>query len=420
MGNVSILVGVQWGDEGKGKWVDILSQGADLTVRFQGGNNAGHTLNIDGKKIVLHQIPSGIFSPNTYCALSSQVVFNPVSFVDELKVVSDVIGTSFKLRLMLSGRAHVITPWSIYLDSESEKSASNPIGTTKRGIGPTYSYKASRLGLRLEDYVDDSRRKEWISGMMKDPKFASFYNDSKSLWNEFESAASVVSDFVTDAEAKIREFIYGGKKVILEGAQGTLLDIDHGSYPYVTSSSTTSLGALTSIGFSPKNVDNIYGIAKAYTTRVGRGPFPTELFDDTGKTLATLGNEFGATTGRARRCGWLDLVALKYAVEVNGLDGIILNKIDILDDFDEIKLATSYKHETLGTITSFPSSTRVLEGCTPVYETFKGWKKSSKSFTKDTIDVNMKKYISRVEEYCNCKVVAIGTGVSRQDYLWLV
>jgi len=419
MSHVSIVIGAQWGDEGKGKWIDILAKDAEYVARFQGGNNAGHTLYIDGKKIVLHQIPSGIFHEGQICALTAGVVINPEQMVSEIKEVTQFCEVTPK-NLWLSARAHVITPWSIQLDQTNEKNTTTPIGTTKRGIGPTYSLKAQRSGLRMGNYIDTASRKQWIKRQIAESEeFKSFYNSHQDLWTQFEAAAEKVAPYVLDADAKLREAIQSEKRLLLEGAQGALLDIDHGTYPFVTSSSTAAGGALSSLGFSPKKIGNIYGVAKAYLTRVGEGPFPTELDDEDGKLLASKGHEFGATTGRPRRCGWLDIVALRYAVQVNGLDHLILNKFDILGGFKEVKLAVAYEHPTLGRIENFPWDIDTLNSCKPIYQSFEGWPEDIPiSGSMSELPKQALTYIANIEELVGAKVSMVGTGVNRSDALY--
>lgn len=416
--NVTIIIGAQWGDEGKGKWVDILSESADVIARFQGGNNAGHTLYVEGEKIVLHQIPSGIFQDQKTCVLAAGVVVNPSELVSEVEKLSHLVDVHPDL-LKLSARANVITPWHVHLDGLNEKSRENPIGTTKRGIGPTYAAKAARVGLRLGQYIDPHKRHNWITMMQQQhQEFAEFYRSNRELWQEFEDAANHLAPYVCDAESYLRRRIKADDQILLEGAQGALLDLDHGTYPFVTSSSTAAGGACASIGFSPKHVKTIFGVAKAYITRVGAGPCPTELDDENGKKLAELGHEFGATTGRPRRCGWLDLVALRYAVEVNGLDGLILNKMDILSQFETIKLALAYQHPRLGRIDTFPWDAEILAECKPVYESFSGWNTEIAESSFEKLPAQAKAYISAIEESVNCPVTMIGTGVNRSDALF--
>ncbi len=419
MSGITVVVGAQWGDEGKGKWVDIFAAQKDFVVRYQGGNNAGHTLYVEGEKIVLHQIPSGIFQ-NKIGVLVAGVVVNPSEIVTEIEKVRHIVDLTPE-NLWLSARSHVITPWQIALDGNKEASLKSPIGTTKRGIGPTYESKASRTGLRLGEFIDTESRMAWVEQMKESSsEFRSHYAVNSGPWEEFHYAAELIEKYVCDAEAKLRRELKAGKSMLLEGAQGALLDINHGTFPFVTSSSTTVGGAVSSLGFSAKKVEITYGVAKAYLTRVGEGPFPTELDDEAGKHMAEKGHEFGATTGRPRRCGWLDLVSLKYSYEVNGFDGIILNKFDILFGLKELKLCTAYEHPKLGKITDFPWSTKILSECKPVYESYEGFDGDIDKITSyEQLPDAAKKYIKAIEKYIDGRVTMVGTGVNRSDAIFI-
>jgi adenylosuccinate synthase len=416
--HVTVVVGAQWGDEGKGKWIDVLAKSRDIIVRFQGGNNAGHTLWIDGVKFVLHQIPSGLFQPGSISAMASGVVVHPVSLVAEIEKLKPVVKVD-PINLWISMRAHVISPWHIYLDGAREAKAEQAIGTTKRGIGPTYSDKAQRSGIRIGSYVQEGLRSSWFKTMMaSEPEFKKHYDSHREEWDAFEKAASLLAPFVCDVETKLRSSIAAGKKVLLEGAQGTLLDIDHGTYPFVTSSSTIAAGACTSLGLSPKAITQIIGIGKAYVTRVGEGPCPTELFDETGALIAKKGHEFGATTGRPRRCGWFDAVAFRYSAAINGFDGVIINKIDILTGIEELKICTKYRHPTLGELEDFPCDYEVIKHCTPIYETYKGWvKELPKSGSMADLDPNALTFLQGIERHTRTKIMFVGTGPGREEYL---
>ncbi len=416
MTKVTILVGAQWGDEGKGKWIDVLASEADIVARFQGGNNAGHTLYVKGQKIVLHQIPSGIFRNQQISALGAGVVVNPSELVKEIEEVRGFAEVNPE-RLWLSEKAHLITPWHVACDAASEASSDRPIGTTKRGIGPTYSDKTSRNGLRLSEYVDEGLRKAWIDRMISlSEEFKSHYQEERETWQIFEESAKILKDYVCDAETRMRKAIKQGQHLLLEGAQGTLLDVNHGTYPFVTSSSTISGGAISSLGIAPHAVTKVYGIAKAYVTRVGEGPFPTELHDDVGAEIAKKGAEFGATTGRPRRCGWFDGVAMRYAAGVNGFTDLFINKLDVLNGFKELKLATAYKHPSLGMIEDFPSDARILAECQPVYESCPGWEEDITGMRKwSELPENARAFIKRVEEFCEVPVSMIGNGPNRED-----
>lgn len=416
---VTILVGAQWGDEGKGKWIDILAEEADLVVRYQGGNNAGHTLYIDGEKIVLHQIPSGVFHQGQTSALAAGVVINPVQLVSEIEKLKSRI-TLTPERLWLSGRAHVITPWHIFRDVQRESQTTGRIGTTKRGIGPTYADKAARVGLRLGHYVDTAQRRAWILQMQsQSPEFSAHYAASQPQWEEFEACAERLTAFVCDAEAHIRKAMQQSKRILLEGAQGTLLDLDHGTYPYVTSSGTGAGGACQSIGFAPRFVSQVIGVAKGYVTRVGDGPFPTEFNDAVAAHIAKAGHEFGATTGRPRRIGWLDAVALRYVADVNGIDTLVLNKLDILTGLDEIKIATAYEHPRLGRLDTMPFDTDVLAACQPIYASLPGWKDPIPSTGKiSDMPKAARDYVKAVEQYAGVRISMVGTGPKRHEALY--
>jgi adenylosuccinate synthase len=415
---VTILVGAQWGDEGKGKWVDILGYDSQFSVRYQGGNNAGHTLYIDGKKVVLHQIPSGVFHPGNISVLSCGVVINPVALVKEMAEVQSLAEVN-PSRVWISGRAHLITPWHIECDRVQESRAEVPIGTTKRGIGPAYADKASRISLRMEDYVQPEARSKWLEAMAASyPGFALHLAKDEHAWHEFEKAAAQLKPYVCEAEQRLRYGASLGKKILLEGAQGTLLDINHGTYPFVTSSNTTAGGAIGNLGISHRSVRQVIGIAKAYVTRVGGGPFPTELLDETGEILCDKGREYGATTGRKRRCGWFDAVAMRYAAEVNGIDGLFLNKMDILAGLPQVKICVAYEHPTLGRVTHFPSDLNALGKMTPVYETFPGWKSDIKTTGRiSELPKEARDFIARIEKLCGLPILKIGTGPGREDYL---
>jgi adenylosuccinate synthase len=415
---VSIVVGAQWGDEGKGKWVDVLAKNADIVVRYQGGNNAGHTIWIHDTKYVLHQIPSGVFQDGLISAMAAGVVIHPVGLVDEIKKMRDYVQITPE-NLWISARAHVITPWHIHLDGSREAKSVTPIGTTKRGIGPTYSEKASRTGLRMGHYVNDVARRDWVHDMIEsDPEFKRHYESERAVWDAFHAAAVSVKANVCDVETKLRSAISAGQRLLLEGAQGTLLDLDHGTYPFVTSSSTAAAGACSSIGLSPKVVSRVYGIAKAYVTRVGSGPFPTELHDEIGAEIAKKGHEFGATTGRPRRCGWFDAVAFRYSAAVNGFDGVIVNKMDILTGFKELKICVAYRHPELGEIQDFPWDVDVLAKCEPVYITLPGWNQDiPKSGRISDLPDNARQYLAALEHHTNTKILWVGTGPGRDEML---
>lgn len=417
MPKVQVVVGAQWGDEGKGKWVDKLGLTKDYVVRFQGGNNAGHTIYIEGKKYVLHQIPSGITGKTQICALAAGVVINPVALADEIDGIKEEFSVTPQ-RLWLSAKAHVITPWHIWLDCHFENTSATAIGTTKRGIGPTYADKASRSGMRMIQYIEDDVRQAWVRQMSEEnPDFKKCLEEYAESWENFHKAAAAVKPYVTNVETRLRKAISAENKVLLEGAQGTLLDLNYGTYPFVTSSSTIAGGAAASLGIPPKSINEVIGIAKAYITRVGEGPMPTELHDDIGKNIAKLGHEFGASTGRPRRVGWFDAVAMRYAQEINGFDYVILNKMDILEGIEELKICVAYNHPTLGKLEDFPDDSEILAQCQPVYETFKGFDRIPHQGKISDLPDEAKAYIAAIEKYAQIKVGIIGTGVGREDSL---
>lgn len=418
MGKLSVIIGTQWGDEGKGKWVDKIARDIDIVCRFQGGNNAGHTVHVGGKKHVFHLLPNGVLHEGKIIALTSGVVIDPRVLMREIIQLREHISVEPE-RMWISTKAHVITPWHVYLDTKSEENAKTPIGTTKRGIGPTYAERDLRNGLRVESMVDADARREWLEKRKEaDPSFKSFCENTSHLWEDFDRSADFVAKFACQAEEKIRRAHQEGKNVLCEGAQGTMLDINHGSYPFVTSSSTLASQAAVSLGIDPRKIDKIWGVGKVYATRVGEGPFPTELFDEIGQLLRKRGNEYGATTQRPRRCGWFDAVAMRFAREVNGLDGVYLNKLDILSGLPELKIAVAYRHPSLGKLDTFPTNGDVLRNCQPVYETFKGWEQEiPRSGSISTLPLAARDFLHHLEESSGCKILSVGTGVDREDFL---
>jgi len=375
---VDLLLGLQWGDEGKGKIVDVLTKNYDIIARFQGGPNAGHTLEFDGIKHVLRTIPSGIFHENSINLIGNGVVIDPVAFVKELEGL-DKFNLDYRKNLLLSRKAHIILPTHRLLDAASEASKGKAkIGFTLKGIGPTYMDKTGRNGIRLGDLEFENWQEKYRALADKHEGMIDFYNvdvqyDLADLEAEFFAAVEILKTLkFIDSEEYLHQAQKEGKTVLAEGAQGSLLDIDFGTYPFVTSSNTTAAGACTGLGVPPNKVKNVFGIFKAYTTRVGSGPFPTELFDEVGEKMAKIGNEFGAVTGRPRRCGWLDLVALRYAVQVNGVTELIMMKADVLSGFESLKVCTSYNYKG-GTIHHLPYNIEA-ENVTPIYTEMKGWK----------------------------------------------
>ncbi len=419
----SIVIGTQWGDEGKGKIIDILASKAEVVVRSQGGNNAGHTVVNNGVTYKLHLIPSGILYPDTLCLIGAGVVIDPKNFLEELEMLKErKISTK---NLKIDPRAHVVMPWHIVLDGLSEEFRGNSdIGTTKRGIGPTYMDKYERCGLRMYDLIHPEifKEKAAATGRLKNKIITEVYGgealDIDAIISEYTEYGKILAPFVDDVSVLAFDAYKSGKNIMFEGAQATLLDIDYGTYPYVTSSHPVSGGVCTGTGIGPKMIDRIIGVAKAYTTRVGKGPFPTELNDEIGEKIRNVGGEFGTTTGRPRRTGWFDAVILRHSVRVNGLDGIALNKLDTLSGLGELKICTAYKKPDGTTIENFPAALEDLNGCTPVYESVKGFNEDiSGCRTYEELPQACKDYIKRVEELCGCPVVMIGIGPDRSQII---
>ena len=420
--SVDVLLGLQWGDEGKGKVVDFLAPKYDFIARFQGGPNAGHTLKFDDKKHVLHQIPSGIFRKNKHNIIGNGVVLDPVIFKNEV----DSIHEKFKINLheiiSISNKAQLISPVHRLLDKVLEKNKGDKkIGSTLKGIGPTYQDKIGRHGLRVGDVLSKSFKDKYAKQKSYHDYFLDgHYEDNFKLEEEnFFLAVQFLKKFdITDTEYLINNNLNKKKKFLAEGAQGTLLDIDFGSYPFVTSSNTTTAGACIGLGISPRKISNVYGIFKAYCTRVGAGPFPTELFDDVGDTIAHNGNEFGSTTGRPRRCGWLDIPALKYSVMLNGVTHLYIMKADVLSDFDEVKVCTGYIYDGKE-IDYFPSIID-SDNIKPVYTVFPGWtSKVNESRRYEDLEDNFKNYITFIEDSVGVKIKLISLGPDREETVLL-
>lgn len=419
--SVRVIIGAQWGDEGKGKIVDLLSNKTDFVVRYQGGANAGHTLKFDDKKVVLHLIPSGIFNGDAHCIIGNGVVIDPMALVKELHGVEE-LGSNLEGRFFISETAHVILPYHKVLDQLKEKKkAEEAIGTTGRGIGPAYVSKVSRVGIRMGDLLDKVSLRKKLSQNINDINFAleNLYHVENlsvdTLMDELEDAIQTLTPYIVNTTNMLHEGLEEGKSVLLEGAQGCLLDIDHGTYPFVTSSSPTSGGACTGSGIPPTALTHVMGITKAYCTRVGNGPFPTELFGKEGDELREKGFEFGATTGRPRRCGWLDLVALKYACRINGINELTLTKMDVMDGFKEVKVCTSYKIDGVET-TVFPLSLTKIEKIEPVYTSLPGWDIDISGMTKwEELPKNAVSFIQFIEEYLKVKFTIISTGPKRTE-----
>ncbi len=415
---VDLLLGLQWGDEGKGKIVDVLTKNYDIIARFQGGPNAGHTIIFDDNKHVLHTIPSGIFHDKAINIVGNGVVIDPVIFKKEVDNLSNY-NIDFNSKLLLSRKAHIILPTHRLLDAASETlKGKAKIGSTLKGIGPTYMDKTGRNGLRIGDLELDNWKEKYNALTQKHLKLINFYKvdiqyDLNELENEFFVAIEMLKSFVfIDSEEFFNNALNNGKTILAEGAQGSLLDVDFGTYPFVTSSNTTAAGACTGLGVAPNKIGDVYGIFKAYTTRVGSGPFPTELFDEDGKKMAKIGNEFGATTGRPRRCGWLDLVALKYAVQINGVTQLTMMKGDVLSGFDTIKACTSYIYK--GKEISYLPYNIEKENVEVVYTEFKGWQKDITNIkTSEDLPKNMIDYIAYIEKFVGVSVKIVSVGPDR-------
>ena len=421
MKNIAV-VGSQWGDEGKGKIVDFLAPKYDLVARFQGGPNAGHTLEFDGIKHVLHQIPSGIFREDKQNIIGNGVVLDPVIFMNEVSQINKKFNLSLKDILSISTRAQLISPVHRLLDKVLEENkGKNKIGSTLKGIGPTYQDKIGRHGLRVGEILSDNFKEKYDKQKSYHNYFLEGHYDNNFSVEEktfFECINKLKEFKIVDTEYLINKNVNRKKKVLAEGAQGTLLDIDFGSYPFVTSSNTTTAGACIGLGISPKKIDKVFGIFKAYCTRVGAGPFPTELFDDIGEKIAKNGNEFGSTTGRPRRCGWLDLPALKYSVMLNGVSDLYMMKADVLSGFSEVKVCVGYEYNN-EKIDYFPSSIE-SDSIKPIYKSFKGWtSKSNHARSFDDLEDNFKKYINFIESEVGVSIKLVSLGPDREETIYM-
>ena len=418
----SVILGTQWGDEGKGKITDLYSETADVVVRYQGGNNAGHTIVVDGERFALSLIPSGVLYPQVTPVIGNGTVIDPGVLLDEMDELAERGIDPNRLRV--SANAHVIMPYHKKMDMVLERFLGDQqIGTTKRGIGPAYLDKYSRFGIRTQDLFDPKIFREKLELNLKDKnrQLQKVYNqlplEFDPIYEEYLGYADRIQDYVTDTSLLIWEAIRDDKNVLFEGAQGTLLDIDHGTYPFVTSSNPTAGGAATGSGIGPRDIDTVIGVAKAYISRVGTGPFPTELHDETGDRMIEIGGEFGTVTGRRRRCGWLDAVALRYSVRVNGLSEIALTKLDVLSHFDPIKIAIAY--DSLGErYEEFPRQQRVLYNCAPVYEEHEGWSVDISDIRQyHDLPKAAQQYVERVEELAGVPITSVGVGPGRDATL---
>lgn len=417
-----VVLGAQWGDEGKGKMTDFLAESTDVVVRFQGGNNAGHTVEVGDKQYKLHLIPSGILNENKLNVLGNGVVLDPKALFEEISYLENLGIEVSPKNLIVSDRAQLIMPYHKTLDALKENArGKNAIGTTKKGIGPCYTDKVERCGIRVCDLMNSEVFKEKLQENVKNKNevIVNIYKDEalnfEEIYNEYIEFGKKLKPFVQDVSVRVYDEIKAGKKVLFEGAQGMLLDIDHGTYPYVTSSSTIAGGVCTGVGIGPTMVTGAVGIAKAYTTRVGKGPFPTELNDSTGEWIREKGGEFGVTTGRARRCGWLDLVILKTSARVSGLTSLVVTKIDTLAGLDKIKVCTGYKFEDK-VIDYFPASLDDLEKCEPIYEEFEGWgEEVANARSYEELPENAKKYLKKIEEFTGVEIAIVSVGPKRDQ-----
>ncbi len=417
----TVLVGIQWGDEGKGKIIDVLTENADMVIRFQGGNNAGHTVEIGDEKFVVHLVPSGIFRPKAQCVIGNGVVVNPIVLTEEMDELKER-GISFENRFEVSTRCHLIFKYHSLMDGlkEQQRNPGEKIGTTKRGIGPTYADKASRRGIRALEMLDLEKfekrfreESEYYNTFFKSYDYELVNIDEE--WVKVKKAAEILRPYIKDTVLTINRAADAGKNILLEGAQGMLLDVDYGTYPFVTSSNTTTGGACTGSGLSPKRINNVVGVMKAYCTRVGEGPFTSELFDEDGKRIAEIGHEFGATTGRPRRCGWFDAVSAKYSCMVNGVDKLAITKLDVLDSFDTIKVCVAYEVDGVR-YDDMPSDTEEIARAIPVYDEMPGWNApTSPARNLDELPENAQKYLVRIAKLVNADIGIVSVGPNRSQ-----
>ena len=421
----TILVGAQWGDEGKGKVIDVLTSQADVIVRFQGGSNAGHTVIVEGKKYVLHLVPSGILHPGKQCVIGNGVVMDPLDLLKEIDMLHEQ-NIDTEGRIFISDRAHMVMQWHRALDAADEalRADAKKIGTTGRGIGPTYGAKMGRTGFRVGDMLADGFLDNVRDAVEEANRSLVSMNapelDVDAMVVTYRNAAEKLEKYITDSVSFINNADRDGKSILLEGAQGTMLDIDFGTYPFVTSSNPTAGGACTGSGLSPRKIDRVVGVIKCYTTRVGAGPFPTELLDEMGERLRSNGGEFGATTGRPRRCGWFDAVVGRYAAMVNGVDYWAMTKLDVLDDVETIRICTAYESEDGERYEVFPSDLSVLNRCKPVYEEMPGWMSKTSDVTRyEDLPIRARAYVERLVELIGGRLGILSVGPSRKTTLRL-
>lgn len=416
-----VIVGTQWGDEGKGKIVDFLAGFADTVVRFQGGNNAGHTMVVDGKQFISHLVPSGILQKKI-CIMGNGMVVDPAVLLKELDFLRNNGIDVGPNRLKISERAHIIMPYHKQIDCARERAmGGEKIGTTGRGIGPSYEDKATRIGIRFIELLDQEIFSKKVESILEEKNFylknylSSETLDSIDIIDQYNEYAVRLAPYITDVSVVVSQDIRAGKQILFEGAQGTHLDIDHGTYPYVTSSNTVAGSACCGAGIGPKDITEVLGVVKAYTTRVGRGPFPAELFDKTGSMIQKKGGEFGATTGRKRRCGWLDIVMLQNSIRLNGLTGFIVTKLDVLGGLDSLNICTGYEYNGR-IIHNFPASLKTLSACKPVYETLPGWTEDISNIRKvEDLPENARSYLNRIEELTEIPIHIVSVGQGREE-----
>jgi adenylosuccinate synthase len=420
------VVGVQWGDEGKGKIVDILSRDYDCVARYQGGHNAGHTVSVGNRRQVLHLIPSGIFQPGVTCVIGGGVVLDPLALIEESQAIQSGMSTSVEGRLFVSNRCHLILPYHRVIESAIEQQlGERRIGTTSRGIGPAYEDKMARRGLRVCDLLDPATLSDKIRAQVAEKNrilSALRYPhsvDPEPICESYARYGEEIRPLVTDTTVLLNGFIRSGKCILFEGAQGTLLDVDHGTFPFVTSSSAAAGGASTGLGISPKYIHSVIGISKAYATRVGSGPFPTECTDAAGEQLRTRGSEYGSTTGRARRCGWFDGPAARYSTMINALDSLAITKIDVLDVFDEIPFCVDYRYKG-ERLKEFPADSAILERVEPVYKTLRGWNRSLAGMREwSELPPPAQDYVKFLSDYLEVPVSMVSTGPGREETIRL-
>jgi len=415
-----VVVGTQWGDEGKGKIVHLLSEKADYIIRYQGGNNAGHTVVFNGQEFILHLVPAGILEPGKKCIIGSGVVVDPQALVEEIRFLEGK-GIRIKGRLFVSDACHIILPYHRWLDHLREvEEGERKIGTTRKGIGPAYADKVARVGIRMADFLSLRIFEELLERNLREKapllkKVCSLSELRREILEKRKKQLPIIEGLVLDSAIMINRIVSQGKNVILESAQGTLLDVDYGSYPYVTSSNPVAGGACVGIGIGPTQIDRVLGVVKAYTTRVGEGPFPTELTNRIGELLQERGKEFGATTGRPRRCGWFDAAIVRHAVRVNGLESLALTKLDVLDGLNPLRICVAYRYRG-ELIKEFPSSREMFKDCKPVYIEMEGWKEKTKGIQKfDALPMNAKKYLRKIEELVKAKISIVSMGRSREE-----